>query len=244
MLDNYDIFNLKTFFDFIFRNSPSSEEFDDQNLKEIADAMDVTDHDVSREISSFPNFSLGFNFLWEVISAAKESARDTNSSTDNTKTFSERRNGDLSVKQSFAVPQDGSSCRRNASEFPNFTKITQHSKETTERSCQRRLSDQQTENKASFGQFSCPTSKSTKIEPSKVTNSTVSNGSSAISGQRFASNSSLTAQNKSSSHSDGQRPTANAHAKLQVVTPSCRPNNLGTRPAISPLLTVRIIEPE
>lgn len=244
MLDNYDIFYLKTFFDFIFRNSPSSEEFDDQDLKEIADAMDVTDHDVSMEISTFPNFSLGFDFLWEVISAARESARDTNSSTDNTKTFSERRNGDLSVKQSFAVPQDGSSCRRNASEFPIFTKITQHSKETTESSRQLRLSDQQTEDKASFGQFSCPASKSTTTASSKVTNSTVSYGSSVISGQRLASNSLLTAKDKSSSHSDVQRSTASVHAKLQVVTPSCRPNNLGTRPSISPLLTVRIIEPE
>jgi len=45
------------------------------------------------------------------------------------------------------------------------------------------------------------------------------------------------AQNKSSSHNGVQLFAANAHAKLQVVTPSCRPNNVDTRPAISPLLT-------
>lgn len=215
---------------FVTRKPPPSDQFHDQDLKEVAVAMDMTDHDVSMEINTFPNFSLGFDFLWEVISAERESAQGRTSSKENSVTFPERnKNCTESIRGN------------NSTDFPNYTKITQHSKQTTERSFQR-LSDQETKNKGSVGQLSCPAYKPTTIAPSKVTNSNVSNGSSVISGQRLASNNSLTAQNTSSLNSNGQRSTA--HPKLQVVTPSCRPNNLGTRPAISPLLTVRIIEPE
>lgn len=197
-------------------------------MNEIAVAMDMTDRDVSVEIETLPNFSIGFDFLWEVISEHGESARGGNSSKDNSATFSGR-----------SKASTESLGENNSAKFSNFTKIAQHSKQSMERSYQP-LSDQQTKNKASVGQLSsCPGSQSTTIAPRKVTNSNISSGRSVISGQRLASNNSLTVQNKSTPHADGQRSTVSVPVKLQVVTPSCRPNNLGTSPAISPLLTVR-----
>ncbi|KAJ7365468.1 hypothetical protein OS493_005576 [Desmophyllum pertusum] len=211
----------------------------DQDLEDIAVAMDMTDNDVSMEISALPNFSLGFDFLWEVISTNRETVRDRNNSKDNSASTSERRNENCSVKPSLAMAQDKfDNSRKSTTEFSDFTKIAQHSKQTSERSCQR-PSDLQTENKASVAvRLSCTASKSTTIAPRKVTNSNISAESSLVTNQSLASNKSLTLQNKSSPHNDGQRAADVAHAKLQVVSPSCRPNNLRTRPAISPLLTV------
>lgn len=214
---------------FTFRSSrpQSNDKFHDQDFKEIAVAMDMTDNDVSMEISTLPNFSLGFDFLWEVNST-NSSEEGRNSAKDNSVTFLKQRNENCS----------GSINRNNGAGFPNFTKITQHSRQNSETSCQG-LRDRETENKVNVEQMSCPASKST-VAPRKVTNSSISSGSSVVSDQRHAFNNSLMTQNKSSPHSDSQRSDANAHAKLQVVTPSCRPSNVGTRPAISPLLTVRI----
>ena len=228
MINYYIIENFLLFFFFIVRNPPPSDQFHDQDMNEIAVAMDMTDRDVSVEIETLPNFSIGFDFLWEVISEHRESARGGNSSKDNSATFSERSKASTECLTG-----------NNSTKFSNFTKITQHSKQSTERSHQH-LSDQQTKNKASVAQVSsCPASKSTTIAPRKVTNSNTSSEGSVVSGQRLAYNNSQTAQNKCTPHAGGQRSTSSVPVRLQVVTPSCRPNNLGTRPAISPLITVR-----
>ena len=212
--------------DFTVRSSKpqSNDKFRDQDFKENAVAMDTTDNDVSMEVSALPNFSLGFDFLWEVISTNSESEECWDSEKDKSALFLKQRNENCT----------GSIKGNNDAEFLNFTKITQHSRQDSDRSCQE-LRGQQTENK-----MSCPASESTKAVPRKVTNSNIAGGSSVVSDQRHALNNSMTTQNKRFPPNSGQLSAANVHAKLQVVTPSCRPNNVGTRPAISPLLTVRM----
>ena len=49
----------------------------------------------------------------------------------------------------------------------------------------------------------------------------------------------LTTRSKGITNTTDQRSSLTAHAKLQVVTPTCRPNPV-TRPSISPLLSVRL----
>jgi len=204
----------------------SNDKFHDQDFKENSDAMDMTDNDVSMEISTLPNFSLGFDFLWEVTSTNSESEEGRNSAKDNAVTFFKQGNENCT----------GSINRYNGAEVPNFTKITQHSRQNSEISCPE-FRGQRTVNKVNIEQMSCSALESTKAVPRKVTNSNIFGGSSVVSDQRQVFNRSLTAQNKSSSHNGGQLSAANPNAKLQVVTPSCRPNNVGTRPTISPLLT-------
>ena len=219
-------FNLKPFcLDFIFRSSKpqSNDKFHDQGFKENRVAMDMTDNDACMKTSTLPNFSLGFDFLWEVTSTKSESEEGRNCTKDNAVTFFKQRNENCI----------GSVYKHNGAGFPNFTKITQHSGHNSDISCQQ-LRVQHTENKVNVKQMLCSTSEPTKAVPRKVTNSNISNGHSVVSDQSWAFNKSLATQNKSSSHN------ANAQAKLQVVTPSCRPDDVGTRPAISPLLTVRI----
>ena len=191
--------------------------------------MNMTDNDVSMTTSTLPNFSLGFDFLWEVTSTNSESEDGRNSAKDNAVTLLKQRNENFT----------GSVDRHNGSGFPNFTKITQHSGQNSVISCQE-LRGQHTENNVKVEQMSCSASESTKAVPRKVKNSNISSGRSVVSDQSQAFNKSLVTHNKSSSHNSGQFSAVNAHVKLQVVTPSCRPNDVGTRPAISPLLTVRI----
>ena len=191
--------------------------------------MDMTDNDVPMKTSTLPNFSLGFDFLWEVTSTNSESEDGRNCAKDNAVTFLKQRNENCA----------GSVDRYNSAGFPNFTKITQHSGKNSDISCQE-LRGQHTENKVNVGQMSCSASESKKTVPRKITNSNITCGRSVVSDQSQAFNKSLATHNESSSHNGEQLSAANAHVKLQVVTPSCRPNDVGTRPAISPLLTVRI----
>ena len=225
-------FDLQPFcLDFILRNSKpqSNDKFHDQYFKENAVATDMKNNDFSMGTSTLPNFSLGFDFLWEVTSTNSESEDGRNSAKDNAVTFLKQKN------ENFA----GSVNRYNGAGFPNFTKITQHSGQNSDISCQE-LRYQHTGNNVKVEQMSSSASESTKAVPWKVTNSNVSSGRSVVSDQSQAFKKSLATQNESFSHNGGQLSAANAHAKLQVVTPSCRPNDVGTTPAISPLLTVRI----
>ena len=210
---------------FIIRK-PSSDDCQDQELKEMAVAMDMTDNDVDMEIRGLPNFSLGFDFLWEVVCANRESTQSSDSSKDKP-VMSKETNENCSTKPSFA-----------STSKENFTKIRQFSNQSTEK-CYQRQSDLHSGNKAFVEHIPRPGSKTTTVAPLKVTNLNISNDRTVASGQRLSSNNSLTTQNKGFPHDSGQRSTVGTHAKLQVVTPSCRPSNLGTRPAISPLLAVR-----
>ena len=211
--------------DFILRSSKpqSNDKFHDQDFNENLVPMDMTNNDVSIKTSALPNFSLGFDFLWEVTSVNSESEEGRNSAKENTVTFLKQMNENYTSSVN----------RHNGTGFPNFTKITQHSGHNSDISC-RESRDQHSENKVNVKQMSRSTSDSTKAVPRKVTNSSISSGRSVVSDQNQAFNKSLATQNRSSSHN------TNAQAKLQVVTPSCRPNDIGTRPAVSPLLTVRI----
>ena len=85
---------------FIIRK-PSSDDCQDQELKEMAVAMDMTDNDVDMEIRGLPNFSLGFDFLWEVVCANRESTQSSDSSKDKP-VMSKETNENCCTKPSFA----------------------------------------------------------------------------------------------------------------------------------------------
>ena len=202
--------------------------------------MEMTDDDVVMEINELPTFSLGFDFLSEAIFANNASAGDINSSKDNAVTFTERTNENYGVKPNFATSQ-GSRESIDPHRTEHFTKIAQCSEKTSERSPQL-VNNARMGNKDRAVGAPCQVSNSTSFAPQKATKPNILNANSVSSDRTHVSNNalSLTRQTKSKAQSDGQRRVPDAQAKLQVVTPSCRPNPLVTRPAISPLLTVRI----
>ena len=245
----------QTLFCFITRKPPPSNIFQDQDLKEIAVAMEMTDDDVSIEINELPTFSLGFDFLSEEIFTNNGNAGEENYSKHNSATFTERKNENSAVKSNFANVQDSFSSKRN--EFPSertssakssdsharpehFTKIAQCSKQLSEESCHL-VKNSQSQNKAGEA-VSYSVSYSRTAAPQIAAKPNISTVSSIASNQRLVSNNplSLSTQTKTPAQSDDRRSFPSAHAKLQVVTPSCRPSSLVTRPTISPLLSVRI----
>lgn len=217
--------------------------------------MEMTDDDVAMEINELPTFSLGFDFLSEEIFTNSGNAGEDNSSKDNSVTFTERKNENSGVKSNFAIAQGRFRSKRN--EFPNerrssresidsykpenFTKIAQCSKQSSEK-CHQLVKNSPTRNKTS-GAVSYSVSNSRTAAPQIAAKPNISTVSSVGSDQRLVSNNSLSlsTRTKTPAQSDGQRSVPSAHAKLQVVTPSCRPNSLVSRPTISPLLSVRII---
>ena len=193
---------------FIFRK-PSSDQLKGDGLDQIDVAMDIIDNDAAMDIKKSPNFSLGFDFLWEVVYANRENTENTEN--------------------------DDSSKDKSAKE--TFTKIRQCSNQTSEKWYQLPF-DPQARNKG-FEKAPRPSTTKQIVVPLKVTKSNTCDDRTVISGQRHTLKNPLTLQNKSSLHNGSQRPSVGTLAKMQVVTPSCRPNNLGSRPAISHLLTVR-----
>lgn len=221
--------------------------------------MEMTDDDVAMEINELPTFSLGFDFLSESIftNDASPGERKCNSSKDNLTTFTARESENYGIKASCAIPQDSFISTKNATEFPsrrsssrqcsdshgteNFTKIAQGPKQSLERSHQV-TNNSQVQNKTGAEGVSRPVSNPRTVTPQKTMEPNISNSSSFASDQRVVSNNSLpsAAQTKTTAQNGGQSSASNAHSKLQVVTPSCRSNPLVTRPAMSPLLSVRI----
>ena len=199
---------------FIFRK-PSSDQLKGDGLDQIDVAMDIIDDD-AMDIKKSPNFSLGFDFLWEVVYANHENTENDDSSKDKS----------AILKQ------------RNEISMETFTKIRQCLNQTSEKWYQLPL-DPQARNKGFVEKAPRPSSTKQIVEPLNVTKSNICDDRTVISGQRHTSKNPLTLQNKSSLDNGGQHPSVGTHAKMQVVTPSCRPNNLGSRPAISHLLTVR-----
>ena len=191
---------------FIFRK-PSSDQLKGDGLDQI---------DVAMDIKKSPNFSLGFDFLWEVVYANRENTENDDSSKDKS----------AILKQ------------RNELSKETFTKIRQCSNQTSEKWYQLPV-DPQARNKGFVEKAPRPSTTKQIVVPLKVTKSNICDDRTVISGQRHTLKNPLTLQNKSSLHNSGQHPSVGTHAKMQVVTPSCRPNNLGSRPAISHLLTVR-----
>ena len=200
---------------FIFRK-PSSDQLKGDGLDQIDVAMDIIDNDAAMDIKKSPNFSLGFDFLWEVVYANRENTENDDSSKDKSAILKER----------------------NEISNETFTKIRQCLNQTSEKWYQLPL-DPQARNKGFVEKAPRPSTTKQIVEPLNVTKSNICDERTVISGQRHTLKNPLTLQNKSSLHNGSQRPSVGTHAKMQVVTPSCRPNNLGSRPAISHLLTVR-----
>ena len=199
---------------FIFRK-PSSDQLKGDGLDQIDVAMDIIDDD-AMDIKKSPNFSLGFDFLWEVVYANHENTENDDSSKDKSAILKER----------------------NEISNETFTKIRQCLNQTSEKWYQLPF-DPQARNKGFVEKAPRPSTTKQIVVPLNVTKSNICDDRTVISGQRHTSKNPLTLQNKSSLDSGGQHPSVGTHAKMQVVTPSCRPNNLGSRPAISHLLTVR-----
>lgn len=200
---------------FIFRK-PSSDQLKGDGLDQIDVAMDIIDNEAAMDIKKSPNFSLGFDFLWEVVYANRENTENDDSSKDKS----------AILKQ------------RNELSKETFTKIRQCSNQTSEKWYQLPF-DPQARNKGFVVKALRPSTTKQIVVPLKVTKSNICDDRTVISGQRHTLKNPLTLQNKSSLHNSGQHSSVGTHAKMQVVTPSCRPNNLGSRPAISHLLTVR-----
>ena len=214
--------------------------------------MEMTDDDVAMEINELPTFSLGFDFLSEEIFTDRGNTGEENSSKDNSVTFTERKDENCGVKSNFAIPQGRFSSKRNEvsnerrssregsdSHRPeHFTKIAQCSKQESHQLVKNSLTRNNTSGAVSYS-----VSNSTTAAPQIAAKPNISTVSSVASDQRLVSNNSLSlsTQTKTPAQIDGQRSVPSAHAKLQVVTPSCRPNSLVSRPTISPLLSVRII---
>ena len=219
-------------------------------MKEIALAMEMTDDDVVMELKDLPTFSLDFDFLSETFLTDNASTGDWNSSKINSVTLTERQSESCenTIKYSFCNefsnernPSTVSNRTLNASnkddgisrKAEKFTKIVQSSKHSLESSYQVPENNSQTENKISAKPVLSKVSQSTRVAPQNVVKPIISNSSSLTSNHRPGSKNLSTTDTH-----NAQRSVSEAHAKLQVVTPSCRPTPLGTRPANSPLLTV------
>ena len=219
-------------------------------MKEIAVAMEMTDDDVVMELKDLPTFSLGFDFLSETFLTDNATTGDWNSSKINSVTLTERQseNCENTIKYSFSNefsnernPFTASNRTLSSSnkddgisrKAEKFTKIVQSSKHFLESSYQVPDNNPQTENKISAKPVLGKVSQSTRVAPQNVVKPIISNSSSLTSNHRPGSKNLSTTDTH-----NAQRSVSEAHAKLQVVTPSCRPTPLGTRPANSPLLTV------
>lgn len=233
-----------------FRKTSGRNIFQDQDMKEIVVAMEMTDDDVVMELNDLPTFSLGFDFLSETFLTDNASTGDWNSSKLNSVTLTERQseNCENALKYSFS---NEFSNERNSVTVSNrtlsssnkddgisrkaekFTKIVQSSKHFLESSHQVPENNSQTENKICSKPVLSKVSQSTRVPPQNVVKPITSNSSSLTSNHRPGSNNLSIIDTH-----NAQRSVSEAHAKLQVVTPSCRPTLLGTRPANSPLLTV------
>ena len=234
------------------RKTPGINIFQYQDMKEIAVAMEMTDDDVVMELKDLPTFSLGFDFLSETFLTDNASTGDWNSSKINSVTLTGRKSENCknTIKYSFS---NEFSNERNTSTVSNrtlsssnkddgisrkaekFTKIVQSSKHSLESSHQVPDNNSETENKTSAKPVLSKVSQSTRVAPQNVVKPIMPNSSSLTSNDRPGSKNLSTMD----THND-QRSVSEAHAKLQVVTPSCRPTPLGTRPANSPLLTVSL----
>ena len=218
-------------------------------MKEIAVAMEMTDDDVVMELKDLPTFSLGFDFLSETFLTDNASTGDWNSSKINSVTLTGRQseNCENTIKYSFSnefsnerIPSTVSNRTFSSSnkddgisgKAEKFTKIVQSSKHSLS-SYQVPDNNPQTENKISAKPVLSKVSQSTRVAPQNVVKPIISNSSSLTSNHRPGSKNLSTMDTHNT-----QRSVSEAHAKLQVVTPSCRPTPLGTRPANSPLLTV------
>ena len=216
--------------------------------------MEMTDDDVAMDINELPTFSLGFDFLSEEFFTNNGSTGKADSSKDVSATLKERETENVGTKpiakpeanifserNEFPVNKKSSKEKSNWHRAEHFTKIVQHPKQSLEKPHQL-MKNPQTQKKPSAGSVSHPVSHETTAAPRNATKANISNTSSTVSTHKLVSNNSLllTTRIKNTAGIDEQRSVPSAHAKLQVVTPSCRPNPLVTRPAISPLLSVRV----
>ena len=226
---------------------PRSNLVQGDDLNEIAHALEMTDGDVVMDINELPTFSLGMNFLSDDIfkdSGAEEVKSSRHSEVDlkeehTLKDFSGDRfssHGDDFLNNGRSIGENSASLRRD-----NFTKITLRSNQLSENH-RRIMNDAQKDiqsNAVTDVTREVSNLRKTSLENAPQTKTL--NTSVVSSDRREVLNNilPLTTHSKEVTNTTDQRSSLSAHAKLQVVTPTCRPNPV-TRPSISPLLSVRL----
>lgn len=226
---------------------PRSNLVQGEDLNEIAVAMEMTDDDVVMEISELPTFSLGLNFLSDDIfkdSGAEEVKSSRNSKVDlkeehTWKDFPGDRfstHGDDIVNNRRSIGENSASLRMD-----NFTKITPRSNQPSENHLRFINNAQKDVQSNALTEVTREVSNLRKAALQSAPETKTLNASVVSSDQRGVLNNilPLTTDSKDATNIIDQRSSLRAHAKLQVVTPSCRPNPV-TRPSISPLLSVRL----
>ncbi|XP_068729595.1 Fanconi anemia group M protein-like [Montipora capricornis] len=227
-----------------------SNHFQDQDLKEIAVAMEMTDDDVAMEISELPTFSLGLDFLSEEIFLNSGAEEGVDSSLDSKLVFREKQSenrqqkmGDSFRSNRNELLNDQKSIRENSASdrVNNFTKIAPRSNQLS-KNYRPLISNAQKESQrnASLNIPQHPVSNPRKDTPQNTHKTSTSDASLIPFDQKCNVNNNLplTIESKGSAHGQiSKRSSLAAHAKLQVVTPSCRPSVPVIKPSINPLLS-------
>ena len=226
---------------------PRSNLVQGDDLKKIAIAMEMTDDDVVMDINELPTFSLGMNFLSDDIfkdSGAREVKSSRHSEVDlkeehTLKDFPGdrfRNHGDDFLNNRRSIRENSTSLRMD-----NFTKITLRSNQPSEnhRHIMNKAEKDIQNNALTDVAREVSNLRKTALQNAQETKTW--NTSVVSSDRRKVLNNilPLTTHSKGVTNTTDQRPSLSAHAKLQVVTPTCRPNPV-TRPSISPLLSVRL----
>lgn len=232
---------------------PRSNLVQGDDLNEIAVAMEMTDDDVVMDINELPTFSLGMNFLSDDIfndSGAEEAKSSRHSEVDlkeehTLKDFSGDRfssHGDDFLNNRRSIGENSASLRMD-----NFTKITLRSNQPSENH-RRIMNDAQKDIQSNaLTDVTREVSNLRKTSLDNAPETKTLNTSVVSSDRREVLNNMLplnnilplTTHSKSVTNTTDQRSSLSAHAKLQVVTPTCRPNPV-TRPSLSPLLSVSV----
>ena len=213
----------------------------------------MTDDDVAMEISELPTFSLGLDFLSDEIFLNSGAEEVVDSSLDSKLVFREKQSesrqqkmGDSFRSNRNELLNDQKSIRENSASdrVNNFTKIAPRSNQLS-RNYRPLISNAQKESQrnASLNIPQHPVSNPRKDIPQNTHKTSTSNASLIPSDQKCNVNNNLplTIESKGSAHGQiNKRSSLASHAKLQVVTPSCRPSFPVTKPSINPLLSVRI----
>lgn len=223
---------------------PWSNLVQGDDLNEIAVAMEMTDDDIVMDINELPTFSLGMNFLSDDIFNDSGAEEVKHSEVDlkeehTLKDFSGDRfssHGDDFLNNRRSIGENSASLR-----MENFTKITLRSNQPSENH-RRIMNDAQRDiQRNALTDVTREVSNLRKTSLENAPETKTLNTSVVSSDRREVLNNilPLTTHSKGVTNTTDQRSFLSAHAKLQVVTPTCRPNPV-TRPSISPLLSVSV----
>ena len=226
---------------------PRSNLVQGDDLNEIAVAMEMTDDDVVMDINELPTFSLGMNFLSDDIfndigAEAVKSSRHSEVDLKDEHTLKDfpgdrfSSHGDDFLNNRRPIGENSASLRMD-----NFTKITLRSNQPSENH-RRIMNDAQKDIQSNA--LTDVTREVSNLRKTSLENAPeikTLNTSVVSSDRREVLNNilPLTTCSKGVTNTTDERSSLSAHAKLQVVTPTCRPNPV-PRPSISPLLSVRL----